>query len=104
MKQKSFYNCQIILFIFFIIAAVSSTSAQIDTFHYSSVFNTNKPYRIFLPADYEHTKKKYPVIYYFHGNQGSHQLAVDGISQLVNDNGVILVAWDGRSAPSDMRP
>ena len=68
------------------------------------LFNANKPYRIFLPAEYSLTKKRYPVIYYFHGNQGSHELTVDGLNQLVNDNRVILVAWNGRSLPSDIRP
>ena len=95
---------------FMLILAICNTGihnglfGQTDTAYYSSVFNTNKPYRIFLPAEYGRTQKRYPVIYYFHGNQGTHKLLVDGLAQLVNDKSVILVAWDGRSVPSDVRP
>ena len=88
----------------FIIAIQLNISAQTDTFHHSDVFNANKPYRIFLPAEYAHSRKKYPVIYYFHGNQGSHELAVDSLDKWVSEHGVILVAWNGRSTPSDIRP
>ncbi|MEP7107571.1 MAG: hypothetical protein ABI760_06300 [Ferruginibacter sp.] len=105
MKKKPFCKSKIIIFLILITTGINGTiSAQADTVHFSTVFNSNKPYRIFLPADYGRSQKRYPVIYYFHGNQGSHELAVDGIDQLVNDNGVILVAWNGRSIPADMRP
>ena len=79
-------------------------SAQTDTLHYSALFKDNKPYRIFRPADYTHAQKKYPVIYYFHGNQGSHELVVDSLNKWVNENAFIIVAWNGRSVPSDIRP
>ncbi len=88
------FTCIVPLFIF----------SQTDTVHYSSIFKDNKPYRIFLPEDYNRSQKKYPVIYYFHGNQGSHELAVDGLNKWVNENAVIIVAWNGRSVPSDIRP
>jgi len=104
-EGKSFLNRLIAILIVLYTAGIpGNICAQTDTVHYSSLFNANKPYRIFLPAEYGLTKKRYPVIYYFHGNQGSHQLAVDGLNQLVNDNSVILVAWNGRSLPSDIRP
>jgi enterochelin esterase-like enzyme len=79
-------------------------SAQIDKTHFSKVFNREKPYRVFLPADYNTSQKRYPVIYYFHGNTGNHELDIPGVAQLVKDNGVILVAWNGRSVDSDLRP
>jgi enterochelin esterase-like enzyme len=78
--------------------------AQSDRTHFSKVFNREKPYRIFLPVDYDTGQKRYPVIYYFHGNTGSHELNIPGVQQLVNENGVILVAWNGRSVDSDLRP
>ncbi|MEP6951128.1 MAG: alpha/beta fold hydrolase [Ginsengibacter sp.] len=104
-EGKSFLKGFIVTLVVLFSAGIhKNIFAQTDTVHYSSVFNANKPYRVFLPAEYGLTKKRYPVIYYFHGNQGSHLLAVDGLDQLVNDNSVILVAWNGRSNPSDIRP
>ena len=38
--------------------------SQEDHSHYSEVFGRDKPYRIFLPADYSTSGKSYPVIYY----------------------------------------
>ncbi|WP_298708247.1 alpha/beta fold hydrolase [uncultured Chitinophaga sp.] len=90
-----------------VILTVFSTSAhaQTDTSHYSTVFGGTKPYRIYLPASYHaQPNKKFPVIYYFHGNKGDHQLPFGGVPALVNDASVILVAWNGRSVPQDDRP
>ncbi len=78
--------------------------SQTDTSHFSKVFNKNKPYRIFLPDKYHTTRKRYPVIYYFHGNTGDHKLDIPGVINLVNVNNVILVAWNGRSQDADLRP
>ncbi|MEN8229070.1 MAG: alpha/beta hydrolase-fold protein [Bacteroidota bacterium] len=40
----------------------------IDARHYSNVFGEIRNYRIFLPPDYfDNPRKRYPVIYYFHG-------------------------------------
>lgn len=78
--------------------------SQTDTSHFSKVFNKNKPYRIFLPDTYHTTRKRYPVIYYFHGNTGDHKLEIPGVINLVNSNEVILVAWNGRSEDADLRP
>jgi len=85
-------------------AGLNTACAQADTAYFSSVFQVKKPYRIFLPSDYSKSQKRYPVIYFFHGNQGSHEFVLEGIQQLVSDNQVILVAWNGRSVPSDIRP
>ncbi len=79
-------------------------AAQEDKTHFSRVFGREKPYRIFLPDDYSASGKRYPVIYYFHGNTGSHELDIAGVDSLVRHNGVILVAWNGRSADNDLRP
>ncbi len=98
-------NLQLVLFAGLVLSMISTISfSQEDKIHFSKVFNHEKPYRIFLPADYYTTQKRYPVIYYFHGNTGSHQLDIAGVEQLVKDNGVILVAWNGRSVDSDLRP
>jgi enterochelin esterase-like enzyme len=78
--------------------------SQEDKVHFSQVFNRDKPYRIFLPADYLTSQKRYPVICYFHGNTGSHELDIPGVVELVKENGIILVAWNGRSEDTDLRP
>lgn len=79
--------------------------AQLDTAHHSAVFNGTKPYRIYLPLEYAaQPAKKYPVIYYFHGNKGDHKIPFDSVASLVNRTGIILVCWNGRSVPEDDRP
>jgi len=103
MKKSAGFKEMLNLLIYFI-GMVAGISAQTDTSHFSSVFNANKPYRIFLPADYHHSQKKYPVIYFFHGNTRSHELVVDSLNKWVNENAVIIVAWNGRSIQSDIRP
>ncbi|MBS1609920.1 MAG: alpha/beta fold hydrolase [Bacteroidetes bacterium] len=102
MMTNSLYRSFVIVAI--LLATRGDISAQTDTVHYSSIFNRYKPYRIFLPADYYGSEKRYPVIYFFHGNQGTEKLEMEGAQQLVNSNEVILVAWNGRSEPTDMRP
>ena len=89
----------------FIVTGNTMAIAQTDTSHYSEVFKRTRPYRIFLPEAYStDSTKKYPVIYYFHGNKGDHRLDIEGVTELVNQSQVILVAWNGRSAPEDDRP
>jgi enterochelin esterase-like enzyme len=78
--------------------------SQKDTTYFSKVFGTRRPYRIFLPDNYYNSGRTYPVIYYFHGNTGSHKLDIEGVDKLVQKYGVILVAWYGRSEDSDLRP
>ncbi len=98
-------KCKIVLlYLFFFMGSMSQSFAQEDHVHFSEAFGREKPYRIFLPDDYATSQKGYPVIYYLHGNTGSHELNKDGVAQLVNDNSVILVAWNGRSVDSDLRP
>ncbi len=79
--------------------------SQEDQSHFSEVFQRDKPFRIFLPSDYTASEKSYPVIYYFHGNTGTH---VPRLSQVMEDwvreHPVIIVAWNGRSVDSDKRP
>jgi enterochelin esterase-like enzyme len=94
-----------VLFIGLILSGFSTLLySQTDKAHFSKVFNREKQYRIFLPAGYEESHKRYPVIYYFHGNTGNHELNIDGVEQLVSANDIILVAWNGRSVESDLRP
>ncbi len=103
MNKKSSRIANLIMLIF-CIGFSGLTQAQEDHNHFSKVFNREKPYRIFLPEDYATSNKRYPVIYYFHGNTGSHKFKMEGVAKLVNDNYVILVAWNGRSVDSDLRP
>lgn len=100
-KEK---NTLLLLVVFFLLGFSTNVEAQEDHTHFSKVFNREKPYRIFLPSDYASSQKRYPVIYYFHGNTGNHELNMDGLPKMVNDNSVILVAWNGRSVESDLRP
>ena len=79
-------------------------SGQYDRRHFSQVFQTEKPYRIYLPKNYSSTGKRFPVIYFFHGNKGSEKLPFSGIQRLADSCQVIFVAWNGRSKPGDERP
>ncbi len=88
----------------FLLGSLNYAFCQQDKSHFSTVFNREKPYMIFLPDDYYISQKRYPVIYYFHGNKGTHKLDIEGVEQLVKKNSVILVAWNGRSVSSDIRP
>lgn len=79
--------------------------AQIEKQHYSHVFQAQKEYRIYLPGSYQkQPSKKFPVIYYFHGNKGDHKLKFGGVQDLVEKANVILVCWNGRSVATDDRP
>lgn len=100
-KEKNIF---LLLVVCFFLGFSTNVEAQEDHTHFSKVFNREKPYRIFLPSDYASSQKRYPVIYYFHGNTGNHELNMDGLPKMVNDNSVILVAWNGRSVESDLRP
>ncbi len=93
-----------LLVIFSLAGAKSNVYSQRDESHYSAAFGRMKTYRIFLPDNYSKSNKKFPVIYYFHGNTGSHRLNFASVPRLVNENQVILVAWNGRSVNSDLRP
>ena len=94
-----------ILFLFVLFLLPGNLLSQVDRSHFSEVFNREKPYRIFLPDDYSISGKSYPVIYYFHGNKGSHVSRLsDVLAGLVKENPVIIVAWNGRSDDSDIRP
>ena len=55
-----------------ILSVLAPALAYEDKQHFSRVFQAERSYRIFLPEDYEHSNKRYPVIYVFHGNGGSH--------------------------------
>ncbi|MBK8884875.1 MAG: hypothetical protein IPN67_21750 [Bacteroidales bacterium] len=87
-----------------IICESGNIAAQSDLTHFSRVFGMNRPYRVFLPKEYPVSVKRYPVIYYFHGNTGDHRLDIKGIEELVSTHDVILVAWNGRSVDTDLRP
>src|SRR5882757_4219743 len=92
-----------ILFLLLLILCGGNVDAQKDVTHYSGTFKATRPYRIFLPSDYNNSQRRYPVIYFFHGNFGTHEFKLD-VHQLVEENDFILVAWNGRSVLSDRRP
>jgi enterochelin esterase-like enzyme len=98
MKNVLYY-----LLIVFLLASTQGVAQQ-DLSHFSKTYKAEKQYRIFLPAGYDESKKKYPVIYFLHGNSGTHELKVEGVSALANEKDVIIVALNGRSDPADRRP
>ncbi len=69
----------------------------------SRVLGQLRHYRIFLPADYHEGRRRYPVIYYFHGHSDRYTLerydggkdTVPRIARFVAANPVIVVAVDG---------
>ena len=73
-----------------------------DRTHPSKVFGEERNYRIFLPPKYESGKKRYPVIYYFHGHSDRYTLeryddgkgTVPKITRFVLSHNVIVVAAD----------
>lgn len=87
----------------------------IDSTHYSHVFAETRNYRIFLPPGYfVNTKKRYPVIYFFHGwseryfgvtgtagyDKGDENKG-DNIEAYVATHDVIVVKPDGFNAYED---
>ncbi len=89
----------------------------IDGNHYSNVFGELRNYRIFLPPGYfDHPKKRYPVIYYYHGwsqryfGDTSHDAngvdkgtdnGGDNIENFVKSHEVIVVKPDGYNRRPD---
>lgn len=104
-----------------------------DGQHYSEVFKENRHFRLILPADYhQHPGRRYPVIYYFHGNAGRFNGpaegevsrsgearyyddfngnyartgpdSLDNFTSYVADNDVIIAKWDGYVPAQYPRP
>lgn len=104
-----------------------------DAKHYSEVFKEERNYRLILPADYhQHPERRYPVIYYFHGNAGRFNGpaegevsrsgearyyddfnenyartgpdSLDNFTSYVAENDVIIAKWDGYVPAQYPRP
>ncbi|QRR01313.1 alpha/beta hydrolase [Dyadobacter sandarakinus] len=104
-----------------------------DGKHYSKVFKEERNFRLILPADYhQHPERRYPVIYYFHGNAGRFNGpaegevsrsgearyyddfngnyertgpdSLDNFTSYVADNDVIIAKWDGYVPAQYPRP
>ena len=75
----------------------------IDCTYMSKVFGEQRHYRLFLPPDYDTSRKAYPVIYYFHGHSDRYTLedydngkdTVPKIAAFVATHPVVVVAVDG---------
>ncbi len=88
--------------------AFGGTALVLDRTHQSQVFHELRHYRIFLPADYDTSGKRYPVVYFFHGyserynqciaghnyDQGS-DYGGDNFANFVGAHDLIVVRWDG---------
>jgi len=81
-----------------------------DLTHGSKVFGHEKFYRIYLPAGYDKSGLRYPVIYFFHGWGGRHymdenaKLEYEKLKDLVDKYNIILVMWDGNIDLKERRP
>jgi hypothetical protein len=104
-----------------------------DGSHYSDAFKENRNFRLILPAGYhQHPERRYPVIYYFHGNAGRFNGpaegevsrsgearyyddfngnyertgpdSLDNFASYVADNDVIIAKWDGYVPAQYPRP
>ncbi len=103
--MNKFQFLPLLLLLLLLLLSNQDNAAQQDRKHYSKVFNREKPYRIFLPAAYEKEPgRRFPVLYYMHGNKGTHQTPFDNIQDLADKHQLILVSWNGRSEDSDVRP
>jgi len=89
---------------------ISQTPPYQDLSHESEVFGRSKNYRIYLPEGYGQSTKRYPVIYFFHGNGGRYYMDPSAnpeyelLGELVNKYQVIMVMWDGNIEESNRRP
>ncbi|WP_031530225.1 alpha/beta hydrolase [Dyadobacter crusticola] len=104
-----------------------------DAQHYSQVFKENRNFRLILPPGYhQHPERRYPVIYYFHGNAGRFNGpaegevsrsgearyydefngnyertgpdSLDNFASYVAENDVIIAKWDGYVPAQYPRP
>ena len=90
--------------IFLLLAGLAAAQQPFfDRLHDSKVFGETRNYRILLPADYESSGKRYPVIYYFHGHSDRYTLehydkggdTIPKIAAFVAVNDAIVVSVDG---------
>lgn len=90
-----------ILLLWLLAAAV--TQPYHDRTFESRIFAQPRHYRLFLPAGYADSTRRYPVIYYFHGHSDRYTLerydegqdTVPAIARFVAAHPVIVVAVDG---------
>ena len=93
---------------------IGTTQAQTlpyqDLSHDSKVFGKPKSYRLYLPQNYNQTTKRYPVIYFFHGNGGRYYMDPSAkpeyelLGELIDKYQIIMVMWDGNMVELNRRP
>ena len=89
---------------------LTQTHPYRDLTYNSEVFGRAKTFRIYLPASYLQSTRRYPVIYFFHGWGGryykdnSASLEYELLGGLVDKYQVIMVMWDGNMDESEPRP
>ena len=116
-KNKNLSRITLLLLFSLLTSAVYAGDATIiDSRHYSKVFGEIRNYRIFLPPGYfDNPRKKYPVIYFFHGwsqryfgssnpyadfDKGDENKG-DNIANFVSTHDVIVVKPDGYNRSAD---
>ena len=90
-KKNSFGLVKGLLLIILLTAFSVGSFTQEDHTHFSKVFGREKPYRIFLPKDYNSTQKKYPVVYFFHGNNKKNKRINIKVLKLLANFGDLFV-------------
>ena len=101
-----------VLFLLFLTPVIcfAQTHPYQDLSYDSKVFRQPRYYRLYLPEGYHQSDKRYPVIYFFHGNTGRYNKEpnvkpeYDMLGDLVNKYQVILVMWDGNYEESNPAP
>ena len=96
--------------LFLLIASAShgGTALVFDRTHESEILRETRNFRIFLPSDYGGSGKRYPVVYWFHGNAERHNRTLpnrnydsgsdyggDTIEAYVSTHDLIVVKLDG---------
>ena len=96
------------LFLLIASASYGSSALVFDRTHESEILRETRNFRIFLPSDYGSSGKRYPVVYWFHGNAERHNRTLpnrnydtgtdyggDTIEAYVGTHDLIVVKLDG---------
>lgn len=79
---------------------------------YSKIYAHEIGYNIYLPADYEHSNKRYPVVYHIHGWTGNESTEIEPMESICRSRNAITVfvnhahvtgnVWELPNAPMDV--
>lgn len=107
MYRHAIYLLALYLSSLSVTAETPPQSRILDLKHHSRVFGEERNYRVFLPLNYDRDlKKRYPVVYFFHGwherfnrsdtgYDSGEGYGGDTIAAFVANHDLIVVKWDG---------